>query len=171
LIEKNNYKTDVLKLLEKPEIPADCTIVVAGGPKRDYVPPAVAALKNYVEGGGRALFMLDPPLKFGQEVDENAELTSVLDSWGVIVRKDLVLDISGLGQLYGLGPEFPLVTMYENHPIVAGMKESATGFPITRSLDTKKVDKTMSTSCFPPPIRASLRRTSRVARSSLHRPT
>ncbi len=71
LIEKNNYKTQVVNLVEKPEIPADCTILVVGGPKHDMLAPEVNAIKAFVEGGGRALFMLDPPLKFGQEVDEN----------------------------------------------------------------------------------------------------
>ncbi len=31
LLEKNNYKTQTLKLLEKTEIPKDCTIVIVGG--------------------------------------------------------------------------------------------------------------------------------------------
>ena len=48
--------------------------------------------------------------------------------------KDLVLDLSGVGQLFGLGPEFPIVTKYEDHAIVRDMKDEATGFPIARSL-------------------------------------
>jgi ABC-2 type transport system permease protein len=48
LTEKSNYKTEVIKLLPKPEIPMDCTIVVVPGPKHDYLAPEVAALKQYV---------------------------------------------------------------------------------------------------------------------------
>ena len=149
LIEKNNYKTEVLKLVEKREIPTDCTIIVVAGPKHDMVAPEVSALKDYVEGGGRVLFMLDPPLKLAsQEIDENAAMVSVLEGWGVVLRKDLVLDLSGLGQLYNLGPEFPLVTTYDNHPIVSSVKESATGFPLTRSLEVKTADKVMVEKLF-----------------------
>ena len=50
-----------ISLLEKAEIPADCTVVVVGGPKNDYQQPEVDAIKNYVEDGGRAMFLLDPP--------------------------------------------------------------------------------------------------------------
>ena len=32
--------------------------------------------------------------------------TDVLAGWGVTLDKDLVLDTSGVGQLFGLGPEF-----------------------------------------------------------------
>ncbi len=143
LLEKNNYKTQTLKMLEKTEIPKDCTIVTVAGPKRDYIQPEVDALKAYVENGGHALFMLDPPLKFAkEEVDDNAALTGVLATWGVTVDKDLVLDTSGVGQIFGLGPEFPLVTSYESHPIVSTMKETPTGFPIARSLEVKNGDHT-----------------------------
>ena len=146
--EKNNYKTKVVPLIPKPEIPTDCTILVVAGPKRDYLPPAVDAIKNYVENGGRALVMLDPPLQFKSTIDENAALVAVLDSWGVKMDKDLVLDLSGVGQLFGLGPEFPIVTKYEDHAIVRDMKDEATGFPITRSMQVTKGDKTMVSALF-----------------------
>jgi len=143
LLEKNNYKTQTLKMLEKTEIPKDCTIVTVAGPKRDYIQPEVDALKAYVEGGGHAVFMLDPPLKFAkEEIDDNDALSGVLASWGVTVDKDLVLDTSGVGQIFGLGPEFPLVTSYESHAIVSTMKETPTGFPIARSLEVKNGDHT-----------------------------
>jgi len=143
LLEKNNYKTDTLKMLEKAEIPQSCTVLVIGGPRRDYIQPEVDAIKKYVEDGGRALVMVDPPLNFAKEqVDENGPLMNVLSSWGVTPDKDLVLDTSGVGQLFGLGPEFPLVTSYESHAIVREMKEVPTGFPIARSLETKNGDKT-----------------------------
>jgi ABC-type uncharacterized transport system involved in gliding motility auxiliary subunit len=87
--------------------------------------------------------MLDPPLKFAQaEVDDNKALTDVLDGWGVKLQKDLVLDTSGVGQIFGLGPEFPLVTKYESHAIVREMKDTPTGFPIARSMEPAKADKT-----------------------------
>jgi ABC-type uncharacterized transport system involved in gliding motility auxiliary subunit len=143
LLEKNNYKTQTVKLLEKPEVPATCTVLVIGGPKHDYIQPEIDAIKKFVEDGGRALFMVDPPLKIAKmDVDENKPLTDLLTSWGVTPVKDLVLDTSGVGQLFGLGPEFPLVTGYESHAIVRDMKDTPTGFPIARSLEVKNGDKT-----------------------------
>ena len=105
LAESNNYKTQSINLLQKPMIPNDCTMVIVGGPTRDYLQPAVDALKNYVENGGKAIIMLDPPFKFAKEnIDDNAALVNVVASWGVTFDKNLVLDTSGVGQLYGLGP-------------------------------------------------------------------
>jgi ABC-type uncharacterized transport system involved in gliding motility auxiliary subunit len=149
LAESNNYKTQTIKLLEKPEIPKECTIVVVAGPAHDYIAPEVAALKNFVEGGGRAVFLLDPPLMFAQQqIDENKALTDLLAAWGVTMDKDLVLDTSGVGQVFGMGPEIPLVTTYDSHAIVRPMKDVPSGFPIARSLDVKNGDKTMVEKLF-----------------------
>jgi ABC-type uncharacterized transport system involved in gliding motility auxiliary subunit len=144
LIERNNYKTQTISLIEKPEVPSECTVVVVGGPKYDYLEPAVKALKSWVENGGAALFMLDPPLRLGSggETSDNAALVQALESWGVVLNKDLVLDTSGIGQLFGLNEAVPLVASYEFHPIVREMREIATAFPLVRSVDTKSAEKT-----------------------------
>jgi ABC-type uncharacterized transport system involved in gliding motility auxiliary subunit len=148
LTEKNNYKTQVVALIPNPQIPSDCTILVVAGPKRNYLQPAVDAIKMFVENGGHALIMLDPPLQFKTTIDENPALTAVLDSWGVKMDKDLVLDLSGVGQLFGLGPELPIVTKYQSHAIVNDMKDQATGFPIVRSMQVSNGDKTMVSALF-----------------------
>ena len=143
LLEKNNYKTRSISLLEKAQVPGDCTVLVIDGPKLDYTEPAVNAIKSYVEGGGRAMVLLDPPLKLARsETGENPALTKLLESWGVTLNSDLVLDMSGVGQLFGLGPEVPLVSKYESQAIVNDLKGSATVFPLVRSLDVKSTDKT-----------------------------
>jgi len=141
-LEHNNYKTQSVSLIEKPQVPSDCSVLIVAGPTKDYLPPEVAAIKTYVENGGRALFMVDPPLKMGQtQTSENPELAKLLAGWGVTLDKDLVLDTSGIGQLFGLGPEVPLVSKYESQPIVNDLKGTATVFPLAQSLDTKQVDK------------------------------
>ena len=148
-LEKNNYKTRAVSLLEKPEVPKDCTTLVVAGPRHDYVEPAANAIKAYVEGGGRALLMLDPPVKLGrEETSENPALAKVVESWGVTLNKDLVLDTSGIGQIFGLSEVVPLVTTYETHKIVQEMKETATAFPLTRSLETKSGDKATAEKLF-----------------------
>ncbi|HKW97677.1 MAG TPA: GldG family protein [Bryobacteraceae bacterium] len=164
-LEKSNYKTKTISLLQadtatapaavklgqpaapaanapKPEVPSDCTVLVVAGPKYDYPQPEVDAIKTYVQNGGRALFMIDPPLKLGREdYSGSPALAAVIQSWGVTLNKDLALDTSGIGQIFGLGPEVPLVTSYESQPIVRDLKETATAFPLARTLDVKSPDK------------------------------
>ena len=54
-VQKDNYKVKSISLLEKAEVPSDCTVLVVAGPTGDYVQPEVDAIKKYVENGGRAL--------------------------------------------------------------------------------------------------------------------
>jgi ABC-type uncharacterized transport system involved in gliding motility auxiliary subunit len=141
LLAKDSYETKAISLLEKPEIPADCTVVVVGGPTADYQQPEVDAIKNYLEAGGRALILLDPPLKFGRPVvADNDAFSAVLSDWGVTAEKDVILD--PVGQAVGLGPQVVLVTSYDPHAIVNDMKGTATAFPLSRSLAIKNGAKT-----------------------------
>jgi len=143
LLAKDNYETKSVDLLTKAEVPSDCTTLVIAGPTKNYEQPEVDAIKKYVEDGGRALFMLDPPLKLGhEEIAENDALTGLLQSWGVTLDKDLILDLNPLGQIAGVGPQVALVTHYESQPIVEQMRGTATGFPLSRSLEVKNTDKT-----------------------------
>lgn len=148
ITERNNYKTQVISLIPTPSIPKECTLLVVGGPKRDYLQPAVDAIQKYVEDGGRALILVDPPLKFGSQVDDNAALEAVLAGWGVKTNADLVLDLSGVGQLFGLGPELPIVTTYEDHVITRAMRNMATAFPIVRSMTATASDKAKTEALF-----------------------
>jgi gliding motility-associatede transport system auxiliary component len=143
LLGKDNYVAKSVDLLQKAEVPGDCTVLVVGGPTHDYQQPEVEAIQKYVEGGGRALLMLDPPLKIGRSITaDNDALTGLLQSWGVTAEKDLILDLNPIGQLLGVGPQVALVRNYDSHAIVEGMKGTATGFPLARSLDIKNGDKT-----------------------------
>ena len=143
LLSKDNYESKAINLLQTGDVPADCTTLVAAGPTRNYEQPEVDAIKKYVENGGRALLMLDAPLKAGRSpIADNDALASLLQGWGVTPNKDLILDLNPIGQLVGLGPQVALVTNYESQPIVSEMKGTATGFPLSRSLEVKNTDKT-----------------------------
>jgi ABC-type uncharacterized transport system involved in gliding motility auxiliary subunit len=143
LLGQDDYQSKSINLLTKAEVPGECTVVVVAGPDADYQQPEVDAIKKYVEDGGRALIMLDPPLKMGRlEIADNEALNKVLEAWGVTPEKNLILDLNPIGQIAGLGPQVALVTSYDAHAIVDDMKRRATGFPLSRSLETKNGDKT-----------------------------
>ena len=141
-LERNNYKTQALNLIQKPEIGKECTVLLVGGPKLDYIEPVVTAIKNYVEGGGRALFALDPPLQFkGDSIGENQLLANQLSAWGITPDQNLIVDPNPMNRLFGFGPAVVLVTQYESHPIVRELKEEPAAFPLSRSLETRNADK------------------------------
>ena len=143
LLARDSYQTKSINLLQNAAVPSDCTAIVIAGPTGNYEQPEVNAIQSFVENGGRALFMLDPPLKMGpSSIGDNDALSALLTTWGVTPDQDLVLDLNPIGQAVGLGPQVPLVTSYESHPIVADMKNLATGFPLSRSLTVSTSGKT-----------------------------
>ena len=122
------------------EIPKDATVLVVGGPQLAYTPVVVDAIKKYVDGGGRVLFMLDDPLRIARDsqTSDSPELLKLLSDWGVTPQKDLVLDLSGIGQsLFNTGPEVPVIFQYDTQAIVRPMQRVPTAFPLARSLDVK----------------------------------
>lgn len=135
VLDHDSYKTLSINLVTSDQIPDACTAIVSAGPVGNYEQPEVTAIENYVEHGGRALFMLDPPLKMGPAtIAENSRLTSLLAGWGVTPDKDLVLDLNPIDRVMGLSAQVPLVTNYSSQPIVADMRDTATAFPMSRSL-------------------------------------
>jgi len=143
LLGKDEYEAKAVNLVLKAEVPNDCTVLVVGGPDSDYQQPEADAIRKYVESGGRAMILLDPPLKLGRsEIADNAALNKVLEGWGITPQNNLILDLNPIGQIAGLGPQVALVTSYDSHAIVDDMKRRATGFPLARSLETKNGDKT-----------------------------
>jgi ABC-type uncharacterized transport system involved in gliding motility auxiliary subunit len=158
-LERNNYKTRAVNLLSgtkaaaaaagntapasaKIAVPDDCTLLVVAGPQHNYVQQETDAIKNYVEHGGKALFLLDPPLNLGKTAtDENTTLVKMLDGWGVTVRKDLALDLSGVGEIFGLSAAVPLVDSYDPHAITNSLKNTATAFPLSRTLEIRPTEQ------------------------------
>lgn len=162
-LEKSLFKTKTISLLEKPEVPADCSVLVIAGPKRDYIPPAVDAVKKYLDGGGKALFLIDPALDFGKG-DANSgspALVALLGNYGITLNNDLVVDASGVGQFFGFNEASPIVVKYDPQAIVSGMKGTATVFPLSRSVDVKSgaeklletSDNSYATTNLKPPIK------------------
>jgi ABC-type uncharacterized transport system involved in gliding motility auxiliary subunit len=135
-IEKNNYKTQTISLIEKPEVPKTCNIVVVGGPKRDYLQPTIDALKKFVEGGGGLIVDFDPVLNLpDQKMGETPALASLVTGWGITPKGDVILDLSAASRLFG--QTTPIANSYEQHPIVQVMSDITTAFPLARSLEVK----------------------------------
>lgn len=156
LLERDNYKvrTETLRpaaadtskplaIGQEPSavsvaVPKECTVLIVAGPKNDYPAPIINAFKSYVESGGRAFFLLDTPLRLGgsEPPTENEELGKLLADWGVAANKDLVLDLSGVGRIFNLGPEIPFIVRYESHAITQPLTNVPTAYPLSRSLET-----------------------------------
>lgn len=130
-LSDESYAVNTLTLLQKNEIPPNCEVLVIAGPKHDYLPPEIETISNYIKGGGRVLFMLDPGVKL-------PNLNKLLAGWGVTLRDDLVVDLNPVARLFGTTPVMPLIIKYGSNPIVEPLQRTATLFPLSRSIEISK---------------------------------
>lgn len=130
-LENENRQVKTLVLLQKLEVPADCSLLVIAGPRNDFLPQEVETIKKYLTGGGRALFLLDPGV-------ELTNLAKLLADWNVTLRNDLAIDENPVAQLVGASPSMPLILKYGSSPIVQPLARTATLFPLTRSFEVGK---------------------------------
>ncbi len=127
-IENQNYEVKTVNLATNPSIPSDCSALIVAGPKQSLLPTEVTLIDKYVDAGGKLFLMEDP--------DTDAGLDELLKKWKLALDSDIVVDSSGLGQLFGMGPAAPLVSTYESHPITRELTNSMTFFPLSRSVKT-----------------------------------
>lgn len=85
MIEKGNYLVGKINLLAKGNVPADCHVLVVAGPKTPFFSEETSLLKKFIDGNGKALFLLDPTSR------ENA-LPALLKSYGVRIFRSIVVD-------------------------------------------------------------------------------
>lgn len=133
-----NYEVSELALLEtaaegRISIPGDAAAVVVAGPRLDLFPAEAEALAAYLRAGGKVMLLLDPPERLGAE-DERSELRDLAGEFGIAAAGDVVIDASGVGQLFGFGVEAPLAASYGFHPITRGFETAAAVFPLAQSL-------------------------------------
>jgi ABC-type uncharacterized transport system involved in gliding motility auxiliary subunit len=102
---------------------------VVAGPSAPWADGEKAALKTYLDKGGRALILLDPVLAVQAT---SSGLEEFLKPYGVQVNNDIVIDPSRAL------PFFSLAAVYANdfrsHPVVNGMQGLAVLLPVARSV-------------------------------------
>jgi ABC-type uncharacterized transport system involved in gliding motility auxiliary subunit len=130
-MERANYEVKALVLAREGKIPDDAAVVVIAGPRTELFPPEIAALEAYLGRGGKVLAMIDPAIVTPIKVDA---LAGFLGTYGVEAGNNLLIELNPIGQVFGIGPEVPLVQQYEPHPITRDLAGITTLFPLARSV-------------------------------------
>ncbi|HUK33918.1 MAG TPA: GldG family protein [Vicinamibacterales bacterium] len=128
---KENYTVDKLVLAQTGSVPDDAAVVVVAGPKTDFFPGEITALKNYLSKQGKLLLELDPPDRVDSPPLTN--LVALAHDWGMDVGNDIVVDVSGMGQLIGTDASVPVAANYPAHAITQRFKY-LTAYPAARSV-------------------------------------
>jgi ABC-type uncharacterized transport system involved in gliding motility auxiliary subunit len=133
-LKKENYQVKSVNLVTSNGVPSDCTVLVEAGPAQGLFPQEAQMIEKYLDGGGKAMLLLDPGV--------DAKLDDVLKSWNINDSDDYVIDASGVGRLFGASPAYPLVMDYGASPITRDFERSMTFFPLARTVSIADRAKT-----------------------------
>ncbi len=124
-LENENYEVLPLELYMIDEVPADTDVLVVASPEKALEKNELEAIEWYIDGGGSALFLMDPGTSPGMD--------EFLAKWGVQVGSNVVVD-QVFRLFYGpsLGVE-PVVSTYGVHDITEDF-EGQTLFHMARSV-------------------------------------
>jgi ABC-type uncharacterized transport system involved in gliding motility auxiliary subunit len=129
-IKKENHLIKELNLVENMGanrgVPDSCTVLVILSPKASFFPGELDSIGAFLDRGGKVLLLLDP--------DHGQDIVEFASRYGARVGNDLVVDASGVGQLFGAGPGMPLVTTYDQSIPITKDFSIMTIYPLTSSV-------------------------------------
>ena len=127
----DNLAVDNVVLAQTGNVPPDASVVVVAGPSNDFLPGEIDILRTYLESGGKVLLLLDPA--DDPAAADQSGLIALAAEWGIEIGQDVVVDVSGVGQLLGTDVTVPVAATYPPHPIVDDFA-LLTAYPLARSV-------------------------------------
>jgi len=129
-LKRDNMSTADVSLLSG-KVPDDADVIAIVGPTRAFTEPEIAALNDYLDGGGRMLVALDPLIETDGTM-RPTRLEPFLAGRGVTVHDDLVVDPSRRLPFYDLSAVY--LENFPDHPVTQGLEGFAVLFTVARSL-------------------------------------
>jgi ABC-type uncharacterized transport system involved in gliding motility auxiliary subunit len=128
---RENYTVDKVVLAQTGAVPDDAAVLVIAGPRTDFFPNEIDAIKKYLAKSGKLLLEIDPPEKADSPPFTN--LIAIAHEWDMQVGTDVVVDASGMGRLIGTDESVPVAANYPQHPITQRFNY-LTAYPLARSV-------------------------------------
>jgi ABC-type uncharacterized transport system involved in gliding motility auxiliary subunit len=98
------------------------------GTKTVFSKDAVAAIGEYLKAGGDLLLLVDPATESGLEA-------LLRNDYDIDIGDNFIVDLSGLGKLFGADVSVPVVLQYAEHPITERLARGTMSFfPWARSV-------------------------------------
>jgi len=126
-VRKENFDVKGIRLLDAGALDG-CSSLLIPGATHGLLPPEVDAVKSYLAGGGRLLALEEPRTSSGIE--------PLLESYGLKVRNDFIVDINPMSRLMGGSPAMPVIYDYGTHEITRDFQGLITIFPTVESVET-----------------------------------
>ena len=123
-IEKLGFTARKVSFATGQPIPDDCAVIVEANPRTRYSPGETEVLRRYLEGGGSAMFLIEPDYALDESI------AALLASAGIAVRDGVIVDPT---EHYFTDEQMIAVARYGPHPATRGLALSF--YPGARPLE------------------------------------
>ncbi|MGY6530786.1 MAG: GldG family protein [Cyanobacterium sp.] len=127
-LNERGYVVQGLNLTTTPLVPPNADVLIVSSGTRELLEGEVRAIERFVNNGGSLLVMYD--------AQAPSSLNRLFAQWGVVLHDGLIVDGSGTGDVFGLGPSVTFVVDYGNHPITRNFDNGISIFPFARAILT-----------------------------------
>ncbi len=150
---KGRYDLQTVSGIDTTGVPPNVDVLLVARPQTSLSTSSALAIDQYLMRGGRVIFALNNAqanMRFGRGMPTQTGLESMLDSYGLSLRSDLVRDRNASSvrvqqQRGGFNvvneiqyPYIPQITNFSDHSITEGLDRVL--FRFVSSLDTTNVD-------------------------------
>jgi ABC-type uncharacterized transport system involved in gliding motility auxiliary subunit len=123
LLGADNVSFEEWASLGAESVPADTDLLVIAGPTATFLQPEIDLLAQYLDGGGRLLALLDPPLSGGAGARvREIGIEEWLAGYGIDLGANVVVDPAAALPMFG--PETFFANWYpDTHPITRPLRQ------------------------------------------------
>ena len=120
-LKRDNCRVSPLDILSVKKVPDDCEVLVVAGPTKAYLTEELNIIRNYLEGKGKLLLMLEPAL----EPNAPTGFKTLMAEYGIMIRDDVVVYNKVNLPMFGLQTVAEIYVgkdEYSDHPITNDLK-------------------------------------------------
>lgn len=121
LLGKDNFELESWATVGEPAVPEGTDMLVVAGPTANFIEPEVVVMRNYIESGGRMLFLIDPTLAPAGGLVATG-LEPLLEEYGVHLGDNIVVDPANPLPFFSADTIF--VTAYAEHDITRSLSQA-----------------------------------------------
>jgi ABC-2 type transport system permease protein len=133
-LTKENYEIQNLNLASADAVPDDTALLLVMSPEIDFTPPERDKILDYLDDGGRAVFLFD-----FYSFERKPNIDAVLKSYGLRLKEGVVME-GDPSRLYSTDNPFFLAPILEDHPMLAPLRDNKLNILFPNSMALEELD-------------------------------
>jgi hypothetical protein len=124
-LKQENYRIESIETIGAKRIPGDCEVLIIFSPYFNFLDTEVELIVNYLDRGGKILFLLDPVFNKNFDSFKKLNLKQILNKYFLELGFDVVIDRSKVPIFdKTFAAQYLYIINYGDHNIVRSLKDT-----------------------------------------------